>query len=234
MFEEGGADCSFTLPQEAQSAEGKAGLTGECGHVEAEQAELAKLASELAAEKAKVGQLEGKVAKLNADVERVSQGAEAARIALTTAESQAALECQAELALASGTQFLDSLRALLGRPVPAPSLIECSAAAGGQDPQELAGNRTARADFLCIEELDSEEQALVQCVISRLIEEKKPGANSGRTLCSITTKIFGMSQRELDHLVYRNARIIFSTDRTRRAAMERGMLQDNMMTPVCS
>ena len=169
--------------------------------MEAEQAELAKLASELAAEKAKVVQLEGKVAKLNADVERVSQGAEAARIALTTAESQAALECQAELALASGTQFLDSLRALLGRPVPAPSLIECSAAAGGQDPQELAGNRTARADFLCIEELDSEEQALVQCVISRLIEEKKPGANSGRTLCSITTKIFGMSQRELDHLV---------------------------------
>ena len=253
MFEEGGADCSFTLPQEAQSAEGKAGLTGECGHVEAEQAELAKLASELAAEKAKVVQLEGKVAELNADVERVSQGAEAARIALATAESQAALECQAELALASGMRFIDSLRALLGRPAPAPSqgpepeprqlcqpcqrpdggaklpdglptgplhsgapgalgratketfpgvsLVECSAAAGGQDPEELAGNRTALADFLCIEELDSEEQALVQRVISRLIEEKKRGANSGRTLWSITTKIFGMSQRELDHLV---------------------------------
>ena len=254
MFEEGGADCSFTLPQEAQSAEGKAGLTGECGHVEAEQAELAKLASELAAEKAKVVQLEGKVAELlNADVERVSQGAEAARIALATAESQAALECQAELALASGMRFIDSLRALLGRPAPAPSqgleleprqlcqpcqgpdggaklagglptgplhsgapgalgratkekfpgvsLVECSAAAGGQDPEELAGNRTALADFLCTEELDGEEQALVQRVISRLIEEKKRGANSGRTLWSITTKIFGMSQCELDLLV---------------------------------
>ena len=105
----------------AQSAEDKAGLTVECGHSEAEQAELAKLASELAAEKARVVQLEEKVAKLNADVERVSQGAEAARIALATAESQAALECQAELALASGMRFIDSLRALLGRPAPAPS-----------------------------------------------------------------------------------------------------------------
>ena len=41
------------------AAEGKAGLTGECGHVEAEQAELAKLARELAAEKAKVVELKG-------------------------------------------------------------------------------------------------------------------------------------------------------------------------------
>ena len=250
MFEEGGADCSFTLPQEAQSAEGKADLTGECGHVEAEQAELAKLASELAAEKARVVQLEEKVAKLNADVERVSQGAEAARIALATAESQAALECQAKLALASGMQFIDSLRALLGQPAPAPSLleprqlrqacqgpdgganladglatgplhsgapgalgratkeefpgvslVECSAAAGEQDPKELAGNRTALADFFCTEDLDGEEQALIQRFTRRLIEEKNRGANSGRTLWSITTKIFGMSQRDLDRLV---------------------------------
>ena len=253
MFEEGGANSTVTQPQEAQLAEGKAGLTGECGHVEVEQAELAKLAGELAAEKAKGVQLEGKVAELNADLERVSPGAEAARIALATAESQAALECQADLALASGMLFMDSLRALLGRAVLAPSrgpepeprqlcqsvqrpdggakladglpmgpdhsgatgalacatkdmspgvsLVWCSAAAGGQDPEELVGNRKALAGSLCIDELDGEEQALVQRFISRLIEEKKRGPNSGRTLRSITTKIFEMSQRELDHLV---------------------------------
>ena len=41
------------LPQ----AEGRAGMKGERGHTEAAQAELAKLASELAAEKAKVVEL---------------------------------------------------------------------------------------------------------------------------------------------------------------------------------
>ena len=205
MFEERGADCSFTLPQQAQSAEGKAGLTGDCGRVEAEQVELAKSASELAAAaQAKVFQLGGRVAELNADVERVSQGAEA------TPESQATLESQAELALASGERFVDSLRALLGRPAPAPSqgpqLAPCQLcqpchAAEGQDPEQLTANRISLSDFFCIKELDGEEQALLQLVINRFIEEKKPGANSRRTLLSMTTKIFGMRQCQLDHLL---------------------------------
>ena len=63
----------------------------------------------------------------------------------------------------------------------------------------MAASRAAPAD-LCIKELDGEEQALVRRVISRLIEEKR-GANSGRTLWSITKTIFGMSQCDIDHLV---------------------------------
>ena len=231
------------MSHEAQSVEGKVGITGEWVEVDLQHAKFDQPVSEFAAAKAKVVKPEAEVANLN-------EGAESARIAQATAESQAALECQAELALASGMRFIDSLRALLGRPAPAPSqgpeleprqlcqpcqgpdggakladglptgplhsgapgalgratkekfpgvsLVECSAAAGGQDPEELAGNRTALADFLCIEKLDGDEQALVQRVLSRLIEEKKRG---GRTLWSITTKIFGMSQCELDLLV---------------------------------
>ena len=88
------------------------------------------------------------------------------------------------------------------------------ATASGIDRQERclgAGRHTTEATTargeelvvtaaLRVEELNSDERLVVQCVVDRLVEERQ-GSQAGRTLWTILNRMAGMSQGELNQLV---------------------------------
>ena len=224
---EEGVDCAVVPVQAEQTVFKEADQMVDSVLTEA-SSQVDQLRCALAAEKTKVAEQEDVILHLTTRAKQASQEAK---------EVQQQFAASANSVLASGTQFLASLRALLKQPTQAPgtqepqsqaedsgdtaklpqlcqpcnshvnaaqqediaagpllssSLVEGIVVGHGKTSDELAASR--------VRDLEDDEHTHLQRLISRLIEEKR-NKEGERTLWSITKKLIGMPQRDLDHLV---------------------------------